>query len=252
MKTQIPKKNDGKYSINEYPILSHIHELKKRLIRSAALFALVFISLYPSYDQIYNYVVIPAQKYLPTGSSIISTDVTSPFFTPLRLIFHIDLLIVTPYILMEIWLFLSPALYRREKRFLFPIGFFSTILFYTGFLVSYFVLLPVLFRFFVSVAPSSVQIMTDMTKLTDFIISTSYVLGIVMQIPIIMLLLTHFDLIEQQTYKAGRRFAIVGAFIIGMLIAPDVTFQFIFALPIYLLYEVGILISGVSKKTSLL
>jgi sec-independent protein translocase protein TatC len=224
-------------------VSSHLIEIRNRGFKCAILFILSFAVIYPFAGQFFDIAAQPILMHLPQGSNLIATEVTSPFFMPLKLDFYLSMLICAPYIFYHVWGFIGPALLKSEKRFLLPISFLSLVLFYTGFATSYFVVLPVLFKFFTSVSPSSVQVMTDMAHLLRFIISTSFIVGLIFQIPVLMTIIVKFGFVERKTLASGRRYAILGAFIIAMIIAPDILFQAIFAGPIYLMYELGLFIS---------
>jgi len=232
-------------------VSKHLIEIRNRSVKCVLMFVVCFAAIYPIAGQLFDFAAQPILLYLPAGSSLIATDVTSPFFMPLKLDFYLSILISAPYIFYHIWGFIGPALLKNEKKFLLPISMFSILLFYAGFALSYIVVLPVLFKFFIGVAPSSVQVMTDMASLLRFIISTSFVVGLIFQIPIVMIILVKFNLVQRSTFAKGRRYAILGAFIIAMIIAPDVLFQFIFAGPIYIMYECGLFISRFVHKAEL-
>ncbi|WP_018300503.1 twin-arginine translocase subunit TatC [Fangia hongkongensis] len=224
-------------------VSSHLIEIRNRGFKCTIIFVILFACIYPFAGQLFDIAAQPILVALPKASSIIATEVTSPFFMPLKLNFYLSMLICAPYLFYHIWGFMGPALLRHEKRFLLPISFLSLVLFYIGFATSYFIVLPVLFNFFISVSPSSVQVMTSMSNLLNFIINTSFIVGLIFQIPIVMTIIVKFGFVERRTLAKGRRFAILGAFVIAMIIAPDVLFQAIFAGPIYVMYELGLFIS---------
>ncbi|MDC0534504.1 twin-arginine translocase subunit TatC [Francisellaceae bacterium] len=228
---------------NNLTLIGHLVEFKKRLIKVAIFYILVFGCIYPFAGRLYDIIVAPEIAHLPVGSNIVAIDVTSPFFMPLRLDFYISFLICAPFILYHLWGYFSPALLKHEKKFLLPIVLLSTLLFYIGFIATYYFVLPELLHFFINVAPSSVKVMTDMSFLLSFIASTSLCVGLIFQIPVVMAICSKFNLVNKSAFKKSRRYAILCAFIIAMFIAPDVFFQLIFAIPIYLMYEFGILIS---------
>jgi sec-independent protein translocase protein TatC len=226
----------------------HLLELKKRLIRIISLFLILFAALYPFAGNIYNLITQPLQAVLPNNSTIISTDITSAFFTPLKLNAYIVILIILPIALFEIWKYVSPALLNNEKKLIRPLIISSILLFYIGCAVTYECILPILYNFFVSSAPASVTVMSDMNNLLNFTFVSVLMTGLVFQIPIIMIACTSLGLVEIGSLQAGRRFAIVASFIVAMIIAPDVFLQFIFAVPIYVLYEMGILFSKLTQS----
>lgn len=218
-------------------------ELRGRLIQALLLFVIVllFFSLYA--NQLYDWLASPLLKFLPQGH-LIATQVVSPFFVPFKLAFMVAMLCAAPVFLYQLWSFIAPALYGHEKKLIWPFLFASCLLFYSGISFCYFVIFPMLFHFLAKVAPHGVVLSPDMSEYLDFTIKLLLIFGVLFEIPIIMLLLVSMRLVSRTRLIKSRSYAIVGAFIIGMLLAPpDVFSQTILAAPIWLLYEVGIFLS---------
>lgn len=222
-------------------------ELRSRLI---ACFVLLFIVLAVCLffaNQLYSWLALPLLKYLPAGH-LIATQIVSPFFVPFKLAFTVSFLICVPYFLYQIWLFIAPALYSYEKRWCMPFLILSTGLFYAGISFAYWVIFPILFQFLTKVAPVGVMMSPDINEYLNFTTYLMLVFGCLFEIPMIMTILVRLNVVTRKQFIAKRRFAIIGAFVLGMLFAPpDVLSQTILALPIWFLYELGIIFSGVIK-----
>lgn len=222
-------------------------ELRSRLIYSLiVLFSLFAVLLYFA-NNLYTLLALPLLKFLPQGH-LIATQIVSPFFVPFKLAFMASMLIAVPFFLYQIWAFISPALYGHERRMLWPFIFASAFLFYSGIAFAYFVIFPMLFHFLAHVAPEGVMLAPDISEYLDFTIKLLLVFGGLFEIPMVMVLLVSTGVVERARLIKWRSYAIVGAFVIGMLLAPpDVLSQTILAVPIWLLYEVGIVMTKYVK-----
>jgi sec-independent protein translocase protein TatC len=224
-------------------------ELRSRLIYSLIVLFIVFALLLYFANNLYTWLALPLLKFLPQGH-LIATQIVSPFFVPFKLAFMASILLVTPYFLYQLWAFISPALYGHERRLIWPFIFMSTFLFYAGIAFAYFIIFPLLFHFLAGIAPVGVVLSPDISEYLDFTIKLLLIFGTLFEIPMIMLLLVLTGVVSRERFIKMRAYAIVGAFIIGMLLAPpDVLSQTLLAIPIWLLYEIGILLTRfVGKK----
>ena len=233
----------------EMPFLEHLIELRSRILRSLALVALLFIPIYYYAEPLFNFVSAPLVQALPDGSSMIATQVTSPFLTPFKLAIYTAIFIGVPFLLHQLWGFVSPGLYRSEKRFAFPLLFSSVVLFYTGMAFSYFLVFPLVFSFFVAVSPEGVQMMTDINQYLDFVLKMFLAFGVAFEIPVATFLLAWSGLSSADSMANKRPYVIIGCFIAGMLLTPpDVVSQLLLALPTWLLFEFGILMARLVEK----
>jgi sec-independent protein translocase protein TatC len=213
----------------------------------------IFILLIPFSGNIYNVLSIPLLNALPQGSEMIAIDVASPFLIPFKLVIYLSIFIVIPYILYHLWSFIAPGLYSHEKRLIFPLIISSSILFYLGAAFAYFVVFPLIFVFFIGIAPTDVAVMTDIGRYLDFVIALFFAFGFSFEVPIITVLLITSGITTKEKLVSKRPYIIVGAFTLGMLLTPpDVISQVLLALPMWLLYELGLYSSKFFKirKTS--
>ena len=233
----------------EMPFRDHLIELRSRILRSLALVALLFIPIYYYAEPLLNFVSAPLVQALPDGSSMIATQVTSPVLTPFTLAIYTALFIGVPSLLHPLCGFVSPGLYRSEKRFAFPLLFSSIVLFYTGMAFSYFLVFPLVFSFFVAVSPEGVQMMTDINQYLDFVLKMFLAFGVAFEIPVATFLLAWSGLSSADSMANKRPYVIIGCFIAGMLLTPpDVVSQLLLALPTWLLFEFGILMARLVEK----
>lgn len=222
-------------------LVSHLIELRSRLLKSLAAILLVFLALFSFANDIYEFVAQPLQRLMPEGTSMIATDVTSPFLTPFKLTLYAAVFISMPYLLYQVWAFIAPALYRREKRLALPLFLSSIVLFYVGMAFAYFVVFPLVFGFFTSVAPESVAVMTDIHSYLEFVISLFFAFGLAFEIPVATVILIAAGVVSPETLQQKRPYVIVGCFVLGMLLTPpDVFSQILLAVPMWLLFESGI------------
>ena len=239
---------------------AHILEIKNRLIKVILFVFSLFIFLFYFSNDIYDLVIHLKSsdlqlvklenniKLSKLHNSIIATSITATLITPLKLSFIISLLLSIPYILYQILSFVTPGLYKRERQFLYPFIFSSFILFYLGLFFSYFIICPFTIQFLRNCAPESVMVMTDMNNILSFILNISFVCGLLFQVPIIILLLLHFQIISNRNIQYLRPYVIISAFIIGMLITPpDIISQVIVAIPILVLFELTIILSKIKN-----
>ena len=230
--------------MNKESISSHLLELRTRLIRILIFMGLLSMIGIPFASEIYAFVASPLLDILPQGSTMIATQVTSPFMAPLKLVLFSALLVTMPYLFYEIWMFMSPGLYKNEKSFIAPLMISTILLFSSGVAFAYFVVCPIIFKFFIGVAPESIMVMTDISEYLNFIIKLIFAFGIAFEIPVATFLLIRAGIVQKETLVKARPYLIVLFFIIGMLLTPpDIFSQLFLALPMWLLFEVGLLIS---------
>jgi len=230
------------------PLTAHLLELRDRLLRAVLAVLAVFAVLFYFSKELYALVAQPLMQVMPAGTSMIATDVTSPFLVPFKLSFYAALLLAMPIILHQAWAFISPGLYRHEKKFAVPLLASSIVLFYGGVAFAYFVVFPLLFAFFTSIAPEGVAVMTDIGRYLDFITTLFVAFGLSFEMPIAILLLIWSGLTTVDTLRKSRPYVVVGCFVIGMLLTPpDVFSQALLAVPMWLLFEVGLLLGGMVK-----
>ena len=223
------------------PLIAHLTELRDRLLRAILAVLIVFIVLFPFANEIYAFVSEPLRALLPEGASMIATEVASPFLTPFKLTLFTALFVAVPYVLYQLWAFVAPGMYQREKRFAFPLLASSVVLFYLGAAFAYFVVFPLIFAFFTSVAPDDIAIMTDINRYLDFVLKLFFAFGIAFEIPIAALLLIWAGITTPEDLGRKRPYIIVGCFVFGMLLTPpDVISQSLLALPMWLLFEAGV------------
>jgi len=223
-------------------------EVRTRLIRSVIVLMLLFAGFTYFANDLYTLLALPLLRFLPEGH-LIATQIVSPFFVPFKLAFMAAVLIAVPYFLYQVWSFIAPALYGHERKLVWPFLFASAFLFYAGMSFAYFVIFPMLFHFLAKVAPVGVVLSPDISEYLDFTVKLLLVFGGLFEIPIVMVLLVSTGIVERKKLIAWRSYAIVGAFVVGMLLAPpDVLSQTILAVPIWLLYEVGVLLTRFAPK----
>lgn len=238
---------DQKNSMEKLPLVQHLIELRRSLLRSVIAIAIFFVVLFPFADEIYNFIAAPIVQAIP-GSNLIAIGVISPFLTPLKMSLILAIYIAMPYLLYQLWLFIAPALYRHEKRLILPLVISSTILFYAGLVFSFYMVFPVIFGFLASVGPDSVNFAPDIQYYLDFILKVSFAFGVAFEVPVITILLIIFGVTTSQKLKKNRSFIIIGSFVIGMVLTPpDVISQFLIAIPIWLLFEAGLVFSSFFK-----
>ena len=234
---------------NDMTYIGHLKELRSRIIRIFLFAGFILICCLPFTNNIYAFVSDPLIELMPVGSKMIATEVASPFIAPLRVTIYTALLISVPYFFIELWGFIAPGLYKKEKAFVAPLIISSTILFYFGIIFAYFVVSPIILSFFISAAPDSIQVMTDINKYLDFILKLFFAFGFAFEIPVATFLLITTGLISKERIKKMRPYLIISFFIIGMFLTPpDIFSQLFLAIPMWVLFEIGLLISRDPKN----
>ncbi|WP_440875064.1 twin-arginine translocase subunit TatC [Thalassotalea sp. PLHSN55] len=232
-----------------YTLFDHLLELRTRLLHAVVGVLVVFCCLIYFAQDIYQYMAQPLLATMPAGTQMIATDVASPFFAPFKLTIVLSAFIAMPYILYQVWAFVAPGLYKNEKRLIAPLMFGSTILFYSGIAFAYFIVFPVVFAFFNSVAPEGVTIATDISSYLDFILKLFFAFGAAFEIPVVIILLCWTGVTDPDSLRTKRPYVIVCAFIIGMLLTPpDIISQTMLAIPMLLLFELGVFIASFYHK----
>ncbi len=226
-------------------LVGHLIELRSRLLNSALALLLVFLCLFPWAADLYSLLAQPLLAKLPQGGQMIATDVTTPFFVPIKVAMMAAFLIALPYMLYQLWRFVAPGLYAQEKRKVLPLVIASTLLFYCGMAFAYFVVFPVVFGFITAAAPHGVAVMTDIDKYLSFVIGMFMAFGIAFQVPVAVVLLVQVGVVTVQKLREVRSYVIVAAFVVGAIFTPpDVVSQFMLAIPLWLLYEAGIVVAS--------
>lgn len=226
----------------EQPLVEHLIELRSRFIRIAVGIILVLLCLLPFAQKIYTLIALPLLKALPTGNTMIATDVISPFFVPLKVAFLAAFVISLPHTLYHIWAFVAPALYKHEKRLVFPLLISSVLLFFVGMAFAYFLVFPTVFGFMQRVSPEGVNMATDIDKYLSFVLGMFIAFGAAFEVPVAVVLLHRFGLISLKTLRTARPYVVIAAFVIAAIITPpDVISQVMLALPLLLLYEAGLI-----------
>jgi len=236
----------------QHTLTGHLVELRERLIRALLIILAIFLCLFYFANDLYTILSEPLTALLPAGTTMIATDVTSPFFAPFKLTIVLALFLSMPFILHQCWSFISPGLYKHERKLAIPLLISSILLFYTGLAFAYFVVFPLLFGFFTTVGPENVAIMTDIGSYLNFVLKLFFAFGIVFEIPIATMLIIWSGITTAKALRSKRPFIIVGCFVIGMLLTPpDMISQSLLALPMWLLFEAGILMSSlIGRKRS--
>ncbi len=233
------------------PLVAHLTELRDKLLRALLALLIVFICLFPFANDIYAYVSEPLRAILPEGASMIATEVASPFLTPFKLTLMAAVFLTIPYLLYQAWSFIAPGMYLHEKRLAIPLMVSSVLLFYAGAAFAYFVVFPLIFAFFTGVAPDGITIMTDINSYLNFVLKLFFAFGIAFEIPIAAILLIWTGITTPEALAKKRPYIIVGCFIFGMLLTPpDIISQSLLALPMWLLFEIGIYLGGFIKRSA--
>lgn len=233
----------------EGTLLSHLLELRDRLLRSLIAVCVVFLPCAYYSNEIFTFIAQPLLDQLPKGSALIATSVVSPFMTPFKLSFFVALFIAMPVVLYQVWAFVAPGLYRHEKKFAFPLLVSSIVLFYVGVGFAYQFVFPVMFNFFATTAPKGVSMMTDITQYMDFVLTMFFAFGVAFEVPVAVVLLVITGLVQLEKLKQNRGFVLIGIFIIAAILTPpDAVSQTIMAVPMYLLYEGGLVMAGIMQR----
>ncbi|MDA8782901.1 twin-arginine translocase subunit TatC [Porticoccaceae bacterium] len=234
--------------LDSQPFMSHLIEFRDRVLRSVVAVLVVFIGLFSFSEELYLYVSEPIREYLPTSSTMIATEVASPFLTPFKLTLVLSLFAAMPFILYQAWAFLAPGLYQREKRIVVPLFISSVLLFYGGMAFAYYIVFPLVFMFFTSIAPEGISVMPDIRSYLDFVLKLFFAFGISFEIPIAVVILSWMGAVDPDNLVKKRPYVFVMCFILGMLLTPpDIISQVLLAIPMWLLFELGILFGRMVK-----
>ena len=229
----------------EQPLIYHLIELRDRLLRVVLVVGVVFIALVPFSNTLFSVLSGPLMAHMPDDSSMIAIEVASPFLIPFKLTLFLALFISIPYVLYQLWSFVAPGLYKHERRLAVPLLVSSTVLFYAGAAFAYFVVFPLVFAFFTGTAPEGVSVMTDISRYLDFVLTLFFAFGAAFEVPVFTVLLVWTGMATQESLREKRPYIIVGAFVIGMLLTPpDIISQTLLAVPVWLLFELGVYFSG--------
>jgi sec-independent protein translocase protein TatC len=238
------KPHEPEEQLAEGTLMSHLLELRSRIMKAVAAVAVVFLCLTPFMNRVFEVVSKPLREALPEGSEMIVTDVAAPFLTPFKTTFFVALFIAMPVVLFQAWQFVAPGLYKREKRFAVPLMLSSIVLFYAGIAFAYFIVFRVMFAFFASVTPGGVEMTPDISAYLSFVLGIFLAFGLAFEVPIATVMLIWSGLVSAQALKKARPYVFLGAFIVGMFLTPpDVFSQTLLAIPMYLLYEGGLLMA---------
>lgn len=225
--------------------ISHLIELRDRLLRTVIVWVVLFACLFPFANDLYTLLAQPLLSKLPKGGQMIATEVVTPFFVPIKVAMMTAFLGALPYVLYQAWSFIAPGLYGHEKKLILPMVVASVLLFFLGMSFAYFLVFPVVFGFIVGVAPQGVAVMTDINKYLDFVLTMFIAFGVTFEVPIVVIALAVSGVVEIEKFKEARPYVIVGAFVIGAIFTPpDVVSQIMLALPLWLLYEFGIVVAS--------
>ena len=234
---------------SEQPLVSHLVELRDRLLRIVLVVAVVFVALFPFSNRLFTELSGPLLVHMPEGTNMIAIEVASPFLIPFKLTLFLALFISIPFVLYQVWSFIAPGLYKHERRLVMPLLASSTVLFYAGAAFAYYVVFPLVFAFFTSTAPEGVAVMTDISRYLDFVLTLFFAFGAAFEVPIVTVLLVWTGMTTRDGLRSKRPFIIVGAFIIGMLLTPpDVISQTLLAVPMWILFELGVIFSAWFEK----
>ncbi|CAH9019882.1 twin-arginine translocase subunit TatC [Candidatus Nitrosacidococcus sp. I8] len=225
----------------ELPFITHLIELRTRLLRSIITILAITLILIPFSNKLYQLLARPLMAHLPENNSMIATEVTAPFLAPLKLTLAVAFALSIPIVLYQIWAFVAPGLYKNERLLIFPLLIASTFLFFLGIAFAYFLVFPLMFGFFTQAAPEGIAVMTDISKYLDFVLTMFFAFGIAFEVPIAAVLLVWVGISSVESLREKRPYIIVAAFVIGMLLTPpDVFSQTLLAIPMWLLFELGI------------
>jgi sec-independent protein translocase protein TatC len=231
--------------------ISHLIELRDRLLRAVIAWIVLFVCLFPWAKELYALLAQPMLASLPQGGQMIATEVVTPFFVPVKVAMMTAFLLALPYVMYQAWAFIAPGLYAHEKKIILPLSVASVLLFLIGMAFAYFLVFPVVFGFVVGIAPEGVAVMTDINKYLDFVLTMFIAFGLTFEVPIVVVALAKMGVVDLATLRQARPYVIVGAFVIAAIVTPpDVLSQFMLAVPMWLLYEAGLLVAGwLDKQT---
>jgi sec-independent protein translocase protein TatC len=237
------KPEEPEEQLAEGTLMSHLLELRSRMLKSVLAVVVVFAGLAYWMNDVFEYVSKPMRDVLPEGAQMIATDVASPFMTPMKATFFVSVFIAMPVVLFQIWQFVAPGLYKREKRLAIPLTISSIVLFYSGIAFAYLIVFKVMFGFFARIIPGGVAMTPDINTYLTFVLGTFLAFGLAFEVPIATVLLLWSGLASEKALKNARPYVFLGAFVAGMLLAPDVFSMTLMAIPMYLLYEVGLIMA---------
>ena len=230
------------------PLVNHMLELRDRLLRTFIAVFVMFVCMFPFSEQLYLFISEPIRSFLPESSTMIATEVASPFLTPFKLTLILAIYLTMPFILYQLWAFIAPGLYKKEKRVVLPLFFSSVILFYAGMAFAFYVVFPLVFMFFTSVAPEGISVMPDIRAYLDFALKLFLAFGLSFEIPIAVVILSWLGTVDPDNLAKKRPYVFVLCFILGMLLTPpDIISQILLAIPMWLLFEVGVLFGRIVK-----
>lgn len=233
----------------EGTLMSHLLELRDRLLKAMVVLLVAFIPCAVFANELFTMIALPLLAKLPDGTTLIATSVTSPFMTPFKVAFSVALFVCMPIVIYQIWAFVAPGLYRREKRFAVPLLASSVVLFYAGVVFAYFVVFPVMFSYLVGTAPTGVRYAPDMTSYLDFVLTMFFAFGIAFEVPVAVVLLVLTGMVQVESLAKHRGYVIIGIFVVAAILTPpDAISQCIMAIPMYLLYEGGLVMARVMQK----
>ena len=233
----------------EGSLISHLLELRDRLLRAMVAVGIAFLPCVIYSNDIFSFVAQPLIAKLPAGSSLIATGVMSPFTTPFKLSFVVALLIAMPYVIYQLWAFVAPGLYRNERRFATPLLLSAILLFYVGIAFAYYFVFPVMFQFFAATTPKGVAMMTDITQYLEFELSMAFCFGLAFEVPVAVVMLVVMGMVRIEKLQQNRGYVLIGIFILAALLTPpDAISQCSLAIPMYLLYEGGILMARLLSR----
>ena len=241
--------NDNLDEAVDQPLLEHLKELRDRLLKIILGVGVIFVCLAFFSNDIYTLVTEPLRDYLPEGTQMIATGAFSPFLTPLKLVLMLSFYIALPWVLYQIWAFVAPGLYSKEKRLVLPLVVSSTLLFYLGMAFAFFVVLPLFSSFMASTTPEGTAWMPDIHNFLSFLLTMFFAFGVAFEVPIATILLCRIGVTTPKDLRAYRPYMIVAAFVVGMLLTPpDIISQTLLALPMWVLYEIGIIVASIMQK----
>lgn len=236
-------------SDTEDTFISHLIEMRDRLLRAVIAVVIIFVCLFPWSQDLYALLAKPLLAALPKGGQMIATEVTTPFFVPMKVTMMTAFLLALPWVFYQAWAFVAPGLYQHEKRIGVPLVIASVILFVLGMAFAYFLVFPIIFGFMVGVAPEGVAVMTDIGKYLDFVLTMFMAFGITFEVPVVVVLLVKMGMVSVAKLREIRPYVIVGAFVVGAIFTPpDVISQFMLATPLWVLYELGILVAAMISR----
>ena len=231
------------------PLIAHLLELRSRLLKTVVVILVVFLCLFYFSRQLYTLVARPLMQAMPEGTHMIATGVASPFLAPFKLTLYVSIFIAVPFILHQVWAFIAPGLYRHEKRLAVPLLVSSVLLFYAGAAFAYFVVFPLMFNFFATSAPEGVAVSTDISSYLDFVLALFLAFGIAFELPIAIVTMIAVGAVKVAQFAAARSYVVVACFMIGMLLTPpDIISQTLLAVPMWMLFEVGLLFGRVIER----